>query len=98
MIKMMYFELNGNEIDETMRRESQAHGFIWEEEILRKIYNVDPEHYNSIHDLLAENNKLEGVNVSIKTSVNQHINYFPISTFTCTAKCIIPIICSFFNK
>lgn len=66
--------LNRTSKKNSRRSESQAHGFIWEDEILRKIYNAKPEHYTSVHDLSAENNKLEGVNVSIKTSGGKSVD------------------------
>lgn len=58
--------------------ESQAHGFSWEEEILR-VYNLDPSlsrsGYTRAHDIPAElNTRQPGVNVSIKVSGGKSVD------------------------
>jgi hypothetical protein len=48
--------------------ESQAHGFIWERDILQNVFQAPPQQsYTSIFDLPAEHNPLvDGENISIK--------------------------------
>lgn len=52
------------------RTESQSHGFIWENEILTKVYRVNTKNlkYTRPHDLPKQLNKFDKVNVSIKTT------------------------------
>ena len=56
-----------------LRNEVQAHGFSWEKEILLNIYKLTQEEINEIHytcktDLPAKYNRLDGCDVSIKTT------------------------------
>jgi hypothetical protein len=53
--------------------EVQKHGFIWERELATKVYGATEEElkvigYTATHDLPLALNKLDGVNVSFKTS------------------------------
>jgi len=54
------------------KNEVQKHGFTWENEILRNVYNVDYNDeqisYTSVNDLPLHLNKLDSCNVSIKTT------------------------------
>jgi hypothetical protein len=57
----------------TTRKETQAHGFSWEKELISKVYGATQEElkkikYTSKIDLPAELNKLDKCDVSIKTS------------------------------
>jgi hypothetical protein len=55
--------------------EVQAHGFTWEKELLLNIYKLTPSEmkdikYTSKHDLPSSMNRLDGCDVSIKTTCN----------------------------
>jgi hypothetical protein len=55
------------------RKETQAHGFSWEKELIRNVYRATQEEIKSIKytskiDLPAELNKLDKCDLSIKTS------------------------------
>jgi len=57
------------------KNEVQKHGFIWEENICKKVYKVSDKDYESISytskmDIPKEYNNLNNTNVSIKTSKN----------------------------
>ena len=57
----------------TPRTEVQAHGKIWEIDILVNVYGADAEKikksgYTDIYDLKAEDNKLDDCNLSVKTT------------------------------
>lgn len=59
----------------TQRNEVQAHGFSWERELICNVFGVTIEvykqiKYNSKMDLPANLNRLDGCDVSIKTSCN----------------------------
>ena len=59
----------------TVRKETQAHGFSWEKELISKVYGATQEELKSIKytskiDLPAELNKLDKCDLSIKTSCN----------------------------
>jgi hypothetical protein len=54
------------------RTEVQAHGFLWEHDILKNVYGLSDEEieqnsYTAKHDLQSSFNKLDNCNVSIKT-------------------------------
>lgn len=54
-------------------KETQKHGFVWEKEIITKVYGATTEDvvkigYTGEHDLPAEFNKLGKFNLSVKTS------------------------------
>jgi len=58
-------------------REVQAHGFSWEKELMTKIYGATPEElaeikYTSKVDLPAKLNRLDGCDLSIKTSCREN--------------------------
>ncbi len=55
------------------RKEVQAHGFQWEKELILRVYQATPDeverqNYTSKIDLPAALNRLDGCNVSMKTS------------------------------
>lgn len=57
--------------------EVQKHGFIWERELATKVYGAtEEEHmansYTAKHDIPSNLNKLDSVNVSVKTSNSQN--------------------------
>lgn len=57
----------------TTRKETQAHGFSWEKELISKVYRATQDElksvkYTSKFDLPAEFNKLDKCDLSIKTS------------------------------
>ena len=57
----------------TQRKEVQGHGFSWEKEIISRVYGVTAEElagikYTSKMDLPSHLNRLDGCDVSIKTS------------------------------
>lgn len=57
----------------SQRKEVQAHGFVWEKELLKNVYGVPAEElqkvtYTSKMDLDSRLNLLDGCDVSIKTS------------------------------
>lgn len=61
----------------TEKKEVQLHGFSWEKEIITNIYGATPEElkdikYNSKMDLPAKFNRLDGCDISIKTSCNKN--------------------------
>ena len=55
----------------------QNHGKIWENEILRKVYEISPDSipYTSIHDIPKERNKYTGYNVSIKATGTNKVDF-----------------------
>lgn len=64
---------------------SQMHGFTWEKEILANVYHVTLEElrqikYNSKMDLPAIFNRLDGCDISIKTTCHENI--------VCMADCL----------
>lgn len=68
--------------DESSRRESQAHGFIWEAEVLTKVYKLsEAESYTAKHDLPAAKNTLDHVDVSIKTSKGKSVDMGDVVRF-----------------
>jgi hypothetical protein len=59
------------------RKEVQSHGFVWEYEIITKVYGATPEElknikYTSKMDLPSNMNHLDNCDVSIKTSCNMN--------------------------
>lgn len=59
------------------RKEVQAHGFVWEEEIMCNVYRATKQEleeikYNSKLDLPAKLNRLDKCDLSIKTSCSQN--------------------------
>jgi len=57
--------------------EVQAHGFIWERSVLEGVYGIAGAQvggYTRTHDVSAEENRLDGVSVSIKTSGSSSVD------------------------
>lgn len=58
--------------------ESQAHGFTWENSILQTVFGIQPGTqiggYTRKHDVNADENTLDNVNISIKTSGSSSID------------------------
>lgn len=59
------------------RKEVQSHGFVWEYEIITKVYGATPEELSSIKytskmDLPSNMNHLDNCDVSIKTSCSMN--------------------------
>ena len=57
--------------------ESQAHGFTWEKSVLEGVYGITGPQvggYTRAHDVSAEDNKLDGVSVSIKASGSSSVD------------------------
>ena len=46
----------------------EGHGKFWEKELLKLRYKAEPGKQTDKHDLVAEKNNIDGVNVSIKTT------------------------------
>ena len=55
----------------------QNHGKIWENEILRKVYEISPSNipYTSVHDIPKKSNKFTGYNVSIKATGTNKVDF-----------------------
>lgn len=65
------------------RKETQSHGFIWENELIMNVYSDKKEKnikYNSKFDLPSKYNVLDGCNLSIKTTNSKSI--------VCMADCL----------
>ena len=64
------------------RNESQAHGFIWEDEIKKNVYKINTtQNYTGIYDIPADQNKIDGMNVSIKTTQGKNVDMGEIARF-----------------
>ena len=62
-----------NDAPEICKKETQLHGFSWEKDILTNVYGSTAEElraisYTSKFDLPAELNRLDGCNLSVKTT------------------------------
>ena len=62
---------------ESTMPEEQAHGFIWERSVLEGVYGITGPQvggYTRTHDVSSEENTLDGVSVSIKTSGSSSVD------------------------
>ena len=55
----------------------QNHGKIWENEILRKVYKIEPSavSYTSTHDIPKEQNRINHKNISIKATGSNKVDF-----------------------